>query len=138
MGARRIHPTEPLERLGDRIVGVVRGRIELEEGFEGSACAFGLTRVEVGPAKRLEDRALARLEPIRSLEDDRGLREMAPLQQRMTALQQIVGRLAVVAVVIGLPGLHVSDGATGEHISPGEPGEGWGVRAGVSVASDSG
>ena len=73
MRAGLLAPAEPLQALAEREVAVVRRRIDLEQRLERHARPLGLARVEVGPAERLEDRALARLEPVGPLEDDGGL-----------------------------------------------------------------
>ena len=95
---------EPLQALAEREVPVVRRRIDLEQRLEGGPRALRLARVEVRAAERLEDRALARLEAVGPLEDDRRLRVMAPIEQSVTALEQVVGGLALVRVVRCLVG----------------------------------
>ena len=91
MRPRPIDLAEPLQALADRVVRVVRRRIDLEERLEGRARPLRLARVEVRPPERLEDRALARLQAVGPLEHDRRLREMAPVEQRVAALEQVVG-----------------------------------------------
>ena len=91
-------PAEPLQALAERVVAVVRRRVDLEQRLERRARALGLAGVVVRPAERLEDRALARLEPVGPLEDDRGLGVVASLEQRLAALEQLVGGLALVGV----------------------------------------
>ena len=51
-----------------------------------SARRVVLPGVEVRPPERLEDRRLAGLELRRPLEDDRGLRVVAPLEEALAAL----------------------------------------------------
>ena len=88
-----VAPSEALQALAEREMSVVRGRIKLEEPFEGVAGPFGLVRVEIGTPECLEDRGLPRLEPIRALEDDRSLRVMTTREQLVAALEQVVGGL---------------------------------------------
>ncbi len=88
-------PAELLEALAERVMGVVGGRVDLEEGGERFARSLVLTGVVERAPERLQDRALARLLACGPLEDDRRGRVMAPLQQVVPALQQLVGRLAV-------------------------------------------
>ena len=87
---------EPLEALAQREVGVVRRRVDLQQRLEGRARPLGLAGVVVRPAERLEDRALAGLQPIGALEDDRGLGVVAAVEQRLAALEQVVGALGLV------------------------------------------
>ena len=109
-------PAEPLEALAEREVAVVRRRIDLEQRLERLARALGLAGVEVRPAERLEDRALAGLEPVGPLEDDRGLGVVATLEQRVAALEEVVGALGSLggpAPAIGSPGLHAARWSAG-------------------------
>ena len=87
--------TELLQALAEREVRVVGGRIELEDALERRPRPVVLTGVVVGPSERLEDRGLVRLLAVGSLEDRRSLGKVALLQERLTALEQLVGRLAV-------------------------------------------
>ena len=68
-----------------------------------------LAGVVVGPAERLEDRALARLEAVGPLEDDRGLGVVAALEQRVAALEQLVGGLALARPGSGVGARRLSD-----------------------------
>ena len=60
-----------------------------------------LAGMVVGPPERLQDRALARLRPRRALEDDRGLRVVARLDQRLAALEERVGALVLGVLELG-------------------------------------
>ena len=57
-------PAQLLEALAERVVGVVRRRVEDEQPFERLARALVLAGVEVRPTERLDDRGLVRLESI--------------------------------------------------------------------------
>ena len=65
-----------------REVGPVRRRVHLEELLEHLTGPLELAGVEVRPPERLEDRALAGLEAVGPLEDDRGLRVVPAFEQR--------------------------------------------------------
>jgi len=88
-------PTETFQALAQRVVRVWRGRVELEDTLEGGSRLLGLAGVEVRAPERLEDRGLARLQPVRALEDDRRLRVMARFEQRLATLEQLVGRFVI-------------------------------------------
>jgi hypothetical protein len=75
------------------------GRIDLEQCREGLPRAVVLAGVVVRAAQRLEDRALAGFEPGGPLQHDRRLRVVAPLQEVVAALEQLVGGLAVRGLV---------------------------------------
>ena len=105
MRASLLAPAQSLQALSEGVVRVRRGRIELEDALERGAGGLVLTGVEVGPPERLEDGRLARLEPIGSLQHDRRLRVMARSEQRLTALEQLVGRF-VLRRVVGSPLIH--------------------------------
>ena len=98
VGARLLPPAEPLQALAEGEMAVVRRGIDLEQRLERRARSLGLAGVEVGAAERLEDRALARLEPVGPLEHDGGLGEVTSLEQILAALEQLVGALALVGV----------------------------------------
>ena len=66
-----------LERAAERVVRVVVGRRELEHGAELGLGLLPAREAEVGDPERLADRRLLRLEPLRLLEHDRGLRRHA-------------------------------------------------------------
>src|SRR4029079_3499057 len=87
--------TELLEALAECELRVVRRRVEVQERLERRARRVVLAGVEVRPPERLEDRRLRGLKLRRPLEDDRGLRVMAPLEEALAALQQLIRRLAV-------------------------------------------
>ena len=72
-----------------------RGGIQFQDPFEGRASRLVLAGVEVRPPERLEDRRLPRLEAIGTLEDDRGLRVVPAGEERLTALEQLICRLAL-------------------------------------------
>jgi hypothetical protein len=91
--ARLVAPPQSLEALAQRVVGVGRRRVELEQLFERCASRLVLSRVEVRPTERLEDGCLPRLGPIGALEDDRRLGVVPAIEQRVAALEQLVGRL---------------------------------------------
>ena len=76
MGPGLAPPAEELEALAERVVGVVRRRVDLEQGRERLGRSVALAAVVVGPPEQLEDGALARLLAGRPLEDDRGLGEV--------------------------------------------------------------
>src|SRR5437764_881122 len=86
-----------LERPAEAEVGeVVDGRA-LDDGRELVARRRIPAGAKVGPAERLADRGLVRLEGTRSLERDRRGREVAVLEQLAAALEQIVDMLAALA-----------------------------------------
>jgi hypothetical protein len=87
---RLVPTTQLLEALAEREVRVRSGRIELEHPFEGRPRRLVLTRVEVRPTERLEDRRLARLQPIGSLEHDRSLSVVVRGEQRLATLEQVI------------------------------------------------
>src|SRR2546428_2734538 len=62
-----------------------------------------LTTVVVGTAERLENRALARLQPGRPLQDDRGLGMVAGAHENVAPLEKTIGVLALVGVVFERP-----------------------------------
>src|SRR3990172_4776773 len=64
-------------------------------GAEGVGGGLDLAAVVVSPRERLEDRALARLEPPGPFEDDRRLGMMATLEEEEAALKQAIGGLAL-------------------------------------------
>ena len=92
MRPRLAPPPEPLEALAQgemrRSARTDRPRAAPRTSPRAGSCLAG---VEVRPPERLEDRALARLEPVCALEDDRGLGVMPPVEQRLAALEQLVG-----------------------------------------------
>ena len=96
VGPRLARPAEALQALAEGVVRVVRRGIDLEHRLERLARALGLGGVEVRPAEGLEDRRLARLQPRRPLQHDRGLGVVVALEQRLPALEQVVGGLALV------------------------------------------
>ena len=81
-------------------MGVVGDRVDLEERRERLPRPVVLPRVVEGPAESLENRGLARLDPRRALEHDGGRRVVALLEQVVAALQQLVGRLALVDRIV--------------------------------------
>jgi hypothetical protein len=93
-----IDPAELAEALGDREMRPRRRWVDLEELREDRPGLLELAAVVVGPPEWLEDRALPRLGPRGTLEHDRGLGVMAPLDQRLAALEQAVDALAIVVV----------------------------------------
>src|SRR5690606_2061072 len=93
---RLVQPAELAQRLAQRVVPVVRGRVDLEEALEGLERALGLARDEVRAAERLEDGALAGRRGRRPLQDDRGLGVVPGPLERETTLEQAVCGLAVV------------------------------------------
>ena len=68
-------------------MAVGRRRIDVEQLLERLRRALVLAAVVVGPPERLEDRALARLQARRTLEDDRGLGVVPLLHERVAALR---------------------------------------------------
>ena len=91
MRAGLVASPEPLEALPEGVVRVRRRWIELEQLLERRPGGLMLAGVEVRPAERLEDRRLARLGPVGALEHDRRLRVVPPVEQRLPALEQLVG-----------------------------------------------
>jgi hypothetical protein len=85
---------ELAQRHGNCEVSPVRGGVDIEQLLERGARTFELAGVVVRAPERLEDRALARLDPRRALEHDRCLRVMARPDQCLPALEQRVGALA--------------------------------------------
>ncbi len=83
-------------------MGVVLGRIELEQSLERGACRLVLARVEVRATERLEDRGLAGLRAVGALEDDRRLGVMPSVEQLLAPLEQLVGALRGRVVGAGL------------------------------------
>ena len=80
-----------LQRPAERVVRVVVRRRELEHRPE---LRFGLPPAldpEVRDPERLADRGLVRLELLRLLERDRGLRGHAALQMAAALLKEVVG-----------------------------------------------
>ena len=99
MGPGFLASAEPFQALAQRVVGVRRGGIELEDALERRPRWLGLTGVEVGAPERLEDRRFARLQPVRAFEHDRRLGVMARREQGLTALEQLVGRFVLAGLV---------------------------------------
>lgn len=110
MGSGLIDALQLAQALGQGEVGPRRRGIDLEELLEHLASPVVLAAVLVGPAKRLEDRALARLGPGGSLEEDRRLGVVATSNQRVAALEQAVDTLALVICESFL--VHAKNGAT--------------------------
>ena len=102
MGPRLVSAPELLQALAQRVMRVRRGRVEVEDPLEGGPCELVLGGVEVGAPEGLEDRCLAGFQAIRPLEHDGGLRVMTRGQQRLAALEQLVGRLTLWSVVLDL------------------------------------
>jgi hypothetical protein len=80
-----------LERAAQRVVGVVVGRRELEHRTELALGLAPALDAEVRDPERLADRRFVRLEPLRLLERDGGLRGHALLQVAATLLEEVVG-----------------------------------------------
>ena len=99
MGPGLCPPVKPLEALAQSEVAVVRRRVHLEQRLERLARALGLARIEVRPPEGLEDRPLARLEPIGTLEDDRRLGVVPSVEKRLAALEQVVCGLELLVVI---------------------------------------
>ena len=101
-----VAPAELLETLAEGEMGVVGGRVDLEQPLERRPGAIVLAGVVVRPAERLEDAGFAGLFPVGPLEDHRCLGEVALGQEVLAALKQLVRRLAVVARnrVVGVGG----------------------------------
>ena len=95
-----IAPAQLLEALAEREMGVVSGRIDLEELLEGRPRPIVLPGVVVRPPERLEDARLARLVAIGPLEDD-------------PAVLAVVG-MAVGSLYFALRGSGLSSAATVE------------------------
>ena len=95
-----VAPAELLEALAQREMGIVGGRIDLEERLERRPGTVVLPGVVVGATEGLEDRRLAGLVAVSALEHGRRLREVPLFQKGRTALQQLVRRLAVIFGVI--------------------------------------
>jgi hypothetical protein len=93
MRAGLVAPPESFEALAQGVVRIRRRWIELEQLLERGPRGLMLAGVEVRPPERFEDRRLAGLGPVGALEDDRRLRVVPPVQQRLPTLQQFVGRL---------------------------------------------
>ena len=87
-------PPEELEALAERVVGVVRRRVDLQERRERLGGPVALAAVVVRPPEQLEDGALARLLAGRPFEDDGGLGEVPAGDQGRTALVELVRALA--------------------------------------------
>jgi hypothetical protein len=69
------------------------GRIDLDERLERLPGPLELAVVVERPAERLEDGALPRLEAGRPLEHDGSLRMVAPLDERLAPLEELVRAL---------------------------------------------
>src|SRR5258706_10670238 len=95
MGPRLLGSAELLEALAEREVGVMGGWIELQERLERRPRFIVLAGVVVGPTERLEDRLLAWLRAGRPLQHDRRRGKVPLRQQLVAALEQLVGRLAI-------------------------------------------
>ena len=106
MGLRFRDSPESSEAEPKREVPVVGRRVDLEQSLERLRSPRMLAAVEIGSPECLENRALAVLEPVRSLENDRRLGVVAVPNQRAASLQQIVGRL------LGADRLFVGDGGS--------------------------
>ena len=79
-----------LQGAAERVVRVVVGRRELEHRAELALRLAPALDPEVRDPERLPDRRLVRLEPLRLLERDRGLRGHALLEMVASALVEVV------------------------------------------------
>jgi hypothetical protein len=91
-------PAEPLLARALADMGVWRRGVDLEEPLEGLPRPVVLGGVEAGSPEGLEDRALVRLGARRAFQDDRGLGMVPVTDERLAALEQLVGALAIVVV----------------------------------------
>ena len=96
VGPRLAPAPEPLQALAEREMArsatTDRSRAAPRTSRARGSCWPELKYARPS-ASRIE--RLAGLEPVRPLEDDRGLRVMSPLEEALAALQQLVRRLAV-------------------------------------------
>ena len=101
MRPRLARTAQALEAPAQRVVPVVRRRVDLEQRLERLPRALVLAGGEVGPPQRLEDRALAGLQARGPLQHDRGLGVVAAAHQGRATLEQLVGGLGLVGRRVG-------------------------------------
>ena len=111
MGACFVASTEHLERLAQAEVAV-RGRwVDIDQLAKSLFGKIVPTAVVVGTSKRLDDRALVRLQPIGAFEQHRGLSVMTALEQHACSLEEPVRRfplreLVEARLILGIHAAH--------------------------------